>query len=263
MGLPEVLGQWPLWTWCCIVAALVFAGIAHGAIGFGFPLISTPVVALITDVRSAVLMTLLPNIVLNFISVVRGANWAATLRAYWPVSVYVLLGTLVGTRVLAIASTEFLKLLLSALVVAYLLQARWRATHAPRHHDPIRYPRLATMVFGATAGFFSGTVNVAVPPLLIYFSLLDVAPLVMTQAMNLCFLVGRSTQAVALLASGQLGVGLALLSVPLGVISVASLAVGFRVQALIAPEHFARLLKIVLWTMAATLAGQVAYLHFK
>jgi uncharacterized membrane protein YfcA len=252
--LLEILAQWPTWIWLALLAAVIFAAIAHGAIGFGFPLISTPLVALFTDVRTAVLTTLLPNIVLNVISVVRGANWVDTLRRFWPLAAYVLVGTVVGSRVLVYADTRLLKLMLAAMIVVHLLQSR---RPGRPWVDLSRSPRLAQMCFGLTGGFFSGTVNVAVPPLLMYFSTLDLPPLVVTQALNLSFLVGRSTQAVAMAGAGRLGIGLVLLSVPLSVVCVSSLALGFRLQRRIRPQVFALLLRIVLWAMAATLAAQV------
>ncbi len=43
-------------------AIIVLAGLAHGTLGFGFPIISTPLVALVVDVKTAVLVTVLPNI---------------------------------------------------------------------------------------------------------------------------------------------------------------------------------------------------------
>jgi uncharacterized membrane protein YfcA len=51
-----------------LVAIIAVAGLAHGTLGFGFPTISTPVVALFTDIRTAILVTLFPNIVVNLIS---------------------------------------------------------------------------------------------------------------------------------------------------------------------------------------------------
>jgi uncharacterized protein len=252
----DLLAQFPQHSpgiWIAILVAIVFAGVAHGAIGFGFPLISTPLVALITDVRTAVLTTLLPNIVLNVISVLRGTQRFETLRRFWPVAAYVLVGALIGTQVLTYADPKALKLLLTVLITGYLLQSRIAGSARGPLHE---HPHLGPAVFGLTAGFFSGTVNVAVPPLLIYFSALELAPIVMTQAMNLSFLVGRATQTVALAASGQMGLGLVLLSVPLSVISVLALAVGFRVQPHIPPQTLARLLRAVLWTMATILLVQ-------
>ena len=251
----EALGQWPIWMWVALLVAIVVAGVAHGAIGFGFPLISTPLVALVTDVRTAVLTTLVPNLVLNAISIVRGADAGATLRRYWPVAAYVLLGAIVGTRVLAVADAHTLKLLLAAMIVAYLLLSGQDRVDWTRL---ARFPHLAPFVFGGLGGFFSGAVNVAVPPLLIYFSALQLPPLVMTQALNLSFFVGRSAQAVSLLSSGQLHSALVVLSLPLSLISVLALAGGFRLRPRINAATFTRIVRVTLWAMAITLSGQVA-----
>lgn len=251
----DIFAQWPAWTWIAMLAATLLAAVAHGVIGFGFPLISTPLVALFTDVRTAVLTTLLPNLVINVISIVRGADWIATLRQFWPMAAYVLLGTIGGTRILAYAEPRYLKLMLAGMIFAYLLQARLRGSGWKFLK---RFPRLCAPVFGLLGGFFSGSVNVAVPPLLVYFSSLELPPIVMTQALNLSFFVGRSTQAVALVSSGQLGVALVLLSVPLSAVLLLALGVGFRLQGRIEPEQFGRLVRATLWAMAAILSGQVA-----
>jgi uncharacterized membrane protein YfcA len=250
-----ILAQWPVWMLAAIVATTFVAGVAHGAMGFGFPLLSTPVVALYTDVRTAVLVTLLPNIVLNLISVVRGSQWRQTLRQHWPVAAYVLAGTLVGTRVLSFADPRFLRLLLASMIVVYLVQARARRGATGRGPG-WRHPRLARAVCGLAGGFFSGTVNVTLPPLLMYFSTLGLAPLAMTQALNLSFLVGRVTQAVAVGAAGEWSPALLALSVPLSASAVFALTLGYRLQKRIAPNTFLRLLHAILWTMAAVLVFQ-------
>jgi uncharacterized membrane protein YfcA len=249
----DLLNQWPAWTWLALLAAIVFAAVAHGAVGFGFPLLSTPLVALITDVRSAVLATLVPNIVLNIMSIVRGANWRQTLRDHWPVAAWVLAGTVAGSAVLAYANPAALKLLLSALIAFYLLQSRRAGPASPLLR---RHRRSAAAVFGLIGGFFSGTVNVAVPPLLIYFTSLELAPLVMTQAMNLSFLSGRATQVLAMVSAGRMGPGWFLLGIPLTLIAVLALRGGFALQRRFSPASFTRLMRVLLWAMAALLAVQ-------
>jgi uncharacterized membrane protein YfcA len=256
----EILDQWPVWIWFALVAATVFAAVAHGAIGFGFPLLSTPLVALITDVRTAVLTTLLPNIVLNILSVMRGADWRRTLRSYWPVAAWVFVGALVGSAVLAYANPDLLKALLAGLIVFYLLQSRRSQAAHPLLH---RHPQASAAVFGLLGGFFSGTVNVAVPPLLIYFTSLELAPLVLTQAMNLSFLVGRSTQVLALVSGGNMGAAWFLLGVPLSAIAVLALRGGFRLQRRFSHAAFMRLMRALLCAMAAVLALQVLRDYFR
>ena len=251
----EILDQWPLGIWLALFAATAFAAVAHGVIGFGFPLISTPLVALLTDVRIAVLTTLLPNIVINLISVLRGENWRATLRTYWPVAAWVFAGTLLGTAALAYANAAVLKLLLATIIVVYLLQSRRRAASGAPWRPGRRW---GAAVFGMLGGFFSGTVNVAVPPLLIYFSALELTPVALTQAMNLSFLVGRSTQVMALVGSGHMGLVWFGLGVPLTALAVLSLAAGFRLQRRFPAQTFVRLMRALLWLMAGTLLAQVA-----
>jgi hypothetical protein len=37
-----------------------FAAFIHGSIGFGFPMVATPLLALITDIQTAIILTLIP-----------------------------------------------------------------------------------------------------------------------------------------------------------------------------------------------------------
>jgi uncharacterized membrane protein YfcA len=82
-----------------LVVLLIVAALAHGALGFGFPLISTPIVAIFSDMRTAILLTLFPNIVINIISIMSGGNWRHSIGRYWPISIYVMFGTVMGGRV--------------------------------------------------------------------------------------------------------------------------------------------------------------------
>ena len=243
----------PWFTWVVIV--MIVAGLAHGTMGFGFPLISTPMIAMVTDIQTAVLVSLFPNLAVNVVSIVRGGNWRASIARYWPVAAYVLIGTVVGTRVLLLADPEPLKLLLAVMIVVYLQQARLRGIDWSLLS---RNPRTSAALFGLLAGFLSGTVNVAVPPLVIYFMALGLDALAMTQILNLCFLVGRGTQAVAFGFSGHLGLPALVATVPLTAISLAALFAGMQIQRRISPQVFQGLLRKVLWVMALILAAQVA-----
>ncbi|MGZ8231548.1 MAG: TSUP family transporter [Burkholderiales bacterium] len=83
-------------VWCGAAARMLAAGVTQGAPGFGFPAIATPVLVLMTDVKTAIILNLLPNFTVNAISVIRGGNWSASLGRYWPVAVWVLAGSFLG-----------------------------------------------------------------------------------------------------------------------------------------------------------------------
>ena len=156
--------DFPPLIWAAITAAIFVAGLSQGALGFGFPAISTPVLALMTDIKTAVLLNMLPNMTVNIISVIQGGNWRASLGVHWPVALYALGGSVVGAIVLIIAPQEPLRLLLAAVIFAYLYQKQlamldWSVL--------TRRPRAAQAAFGLTGGFFSGSVTNSLPPLLI------------------------------------------------------------------------------------------------
>jgi uncharacterized membrane protein YfcA len=243
-----------------VLIVIIIAALAHGTLGFGFPVISTPMIAMMTDIKTAILTTLFPNIVINLVSIVRGGDWRLSIGKYWSVAVYVLIGTVAGTHVLIAADPEPLKLLLALMIVVYLQQARFRKLDWSWLK---RHPRASAPLFGLLAGFLSGTVNVAVPPLVIYFMGLGLGSLAMTQILNLCFLVGKSTQAVTFGISGQIGLTTLIATAPLTIISVAALLFGMRIQSRIHPEVYHGLLRKVLWVMVLILAVQVGWHYLR
>jgi uncharacterized membrane protein YfcA len=240
-------------AWVCAIT--LAAGLAHGVSGFGFPLISTPMVALFTDVRTAVLVTLFPNIVVNVASATSGADWRGNLRRYWAIPFWVLLGTIVGTQVVLWAPANPLRLVLAAVIVVYLQQDRIRGID---WSIAARHPGVAGMAFGLLGGFLSGTVNVMLPALLIYFSSLGVAPLVMTQVMNACFLVGKVSQAVVFALHGRVTVSGLAWTLPVCVVGYAGYIAGRRLQPRVPPAVYRKMIRGILWAMAALLVAQAA-----
>jgi uncharacterized membrane protein YfcA len=242
------------WTTLALFGIMVVAALAHGTLGFGFPIISTPVVALITDIKTAVIVTLFPNIVVNLISVAKGGNWRLSVGRYWPVALYVLAGTIVGTRLLLVMEPEPLKLMLAVMIVVYLQQARFRKLDWSALK---RHPRGSALAFGLLAGILAGSVNVTVPPLVIYFGALGLEFVPMTQILNFCFLVGKSTQAITLGLSGQIGLATLVGTAPLTIVSALVLLYGMHIRSRIRPELYQGLLRKILWGMAAVLVVQV------
>lgn len=242
-------------VWFAAGATMLLAGVTQGALGFGFPAISTPVLVLMTDVKTAIILNLLPNFTVNVISVVRGGHWQASLGRYWPVAVWVLVGSYFGARLLVVAPQQPIRVLLAIAILAYLYQG-WLA-----HLDwtwLARKPRLSAAVFGLTGGFFSGTVNQSLPPLLIYFTLLGLEAQVMTQILNLCFLGGKVVQAGTLAIAGEIRLSQAAANVPLMLVALVGLYIGLRVQRRVSAATYKRILRYALFVIAAVLLWQGA-----
>jgi len=237
-------------------AIITLAGLTHGTLGFGFPLISTPLVALFVDIKTAVLVTVLPNMAVNIVSILRGGNWRASIGKYWPLALWVVLGTLLGSRLLLTVPHEPLQLLLAAIIVVFLLQDRLRQLDWSWVK---RKPQLAAFFFGLTAGVLSGAVNVALPPLVIYLMTQELTPLAMTQTLNLCFIAGKTVQAIALGVSDAPSQQMLYASLPLVPLAVVAVYAGMRLQSRISTATYNGLLRKALGAIAAVLIMQVVW----
>jgi uncharacterized membrane protein YfcA len=248
------------WVWGLIYATMLVAGLLQGMFGFGFPIIATPIAVLATDVKTAIVLNMLPTLTLNLINVVRGGNWRESLGEYWRVALYVGIGSFLGAQVVILAPTEPLRLALAAMIFAHLGQSRlarldwsWLA----------RRRRLSELVFGLTGGLFSGAINFSLPVLLIYFMLLNVGITVMTQMLNFCFFGGRAVQAVTLAAAGEISMAVALANIPLTLVAIAGLAIGAKIQRLFSKDAFNRMLNRILLVIGImlTVQGLAWFLH--
>ena len=110
-------------------AIALFTSLAHGISRYGFPLDSTLAVALFKDVRTAVIVTALRNITGKLISLFKGANWRASFGKYLPVAFYVVLGTLIGTRLILTMPPVPLLLRLTGIIVDCLKQESFKTLH--------------------------------------------------------------------------------------------------------------------------------------
>lgn len=236
------------------LAAVVVAGLVHGTLGIGFPLVATPIIALVTDVKTAVLLTLAPTLVVNVISILYGGRWRESLGRYWPVALFVLAGSIVGTQILIVSDPGPFKLLLAAIILIYLYTSSIRNLGSWAWIG--RYPRLAGAGFGAVAGVMAGTVNVAMPPLIIYFTELRLAPVALVQILNLCFLSGKAAQIGTFGASGLLSREILLLSLPLALAAGAVLFAGLAIRRRVEAETYRSWLQRMLLVIAGLLIVQ-------
>ena len=238
---------------CFVVLVCLAAGFAHGAIGFGFPIVATPLVALVIDVRSAIALLAPVTLVVVLFSAVRGGSLMEVLRRFWYLPPVIIAGSWVGTRVLLEAPPEPFLLVLAGVILLYL------------NLDRLNLGRSATVKansipFGLGVGFVAGAseaiANVSGPLLLVYFMLLGLTPAQTVQALNLCFMMGKSTQVATWAAAGGMTPALWLAVAAFTVPSVAALFVGMRVRSRIDAATYRRWLRGALWLMAALLIGQ-------
>ena len=235
-----------------VLAILATASFVHGLLGIGFPLLSTPLLALFTDVRTAMLLLLIPTMVVNMASMIHGGHWRESIGRYWPLALYVAAGSIAGTRLLIETSPAPYKLLMALVLLSYLNSHRLGGRLPWLNHRP----QASMAVFGLAAGLLAGTVNAAVPALIIYALELQLPVNAMVQVFNLCFLAGKLSQAATFGSAGLFTGQVMLATLPLGAYVMLGLTGGLAIRNRFDTRSYRRGLRYALFVIAILLVVQ-------
>jgi uncharacterized membrane protein YfcA len=233
------------------IPAILLAGLVHGAFGLGFPMVATPLLALFTDVLTAMLITLLPTMAVN-ISIVShaGLKQLKEVRQHLVIIPFTLVGTLLGTLLLVNLDPRPFLLLLALATLLYLNQDYLKKVN----FDWIRkYPLPAYVAFGVLAGFMAGTVNVMLPVLIILFMELRIAGAAMILIFNLNFFTGKITQSLVFFQQMQGIAGFLLDSLWLVPVAIFGLMIGSVIRKKFDETRYLKVLRAVLWLMSGIL----------
>jgi hypothetical protein len=176
-----------------ILALILFiASLIHGSIGFGFPMVATPLLALITDIQTAIIYTLIPTLLVNIISIISEGNFIQAFKKFYFLALIAMLGSAIGTQILIYSNSEIFKLLLAVAILLYLVIdiIRFELTWIYNH------PKLSRIVFGLSAGVLAGLTNAMAPILIIYTLESKFTKSEIIQASNICFLFGKIIQII-------------------------------------------------------------------
>ena len=188
------------------------------------------------------------------------ANLTATLKRFWMLPLYMVGGAAAGTSLFVYAPHFPYTLLLALITLFYLNLDRLGLgeSQAVKRHE-----RKFGLMGALTAGLFEGTANVAGPPLIIYSLALGLTPAMMVQAMNICFLICKTTQFGVLTAYGGVAPAQWLATIPLIVIAVAGSLAGVRFRNRIDAPTYRTCVKRALFLIALVLLAQYAGSHFR
>lgn len=234
-----------------LLVTLLIAAFIHGMLGFGFPLVATPVLALFMDLRAAVLLTLVPTVSINLVSILGEKHWQQALRTFWPIPTFTILGSLTGTQVLLSVDPSPFRLLLALVLVAYLVVDRLAPGERKR-----QVPVWAMALLGFGLGLLAGLVNIFAPVLVVYALYTRMNPAMMVATFNLSFLTSKSGQIIGFAANGAFdpdALESMLWVVPLVLIS---LGLGMRLRRRINQETYRRGLRYALWVIALALIAE-------
>lgn len=240
-----------------IALALImfYSSIIHGSIGFGFGLVSTPIVAMFTDIQTTITYMLIPTMLVNLVSILSEGKFFEVLKKFWFIIFLMIIGSCIGTVVLIYFNSEYFKLLLAFIIFVYLLQS-FIKIEASFISD---YPRSSTYGLGIFGGIISGLTNVVAPLTIIYTLELKYSKKDTIQLSNMCFLFTKISQISVFIyydSFSKEAFDISMLSI--FIVSI-GMFFGIKIKKKIDAKFYSKILKFLLFVIACVLVLQTIY----
>ena len=233
---------------------MLLAAIVKGAIGFGFPTLGTPLLALVVDVKTAVAVLVIPNMVMDGLQLRRSGPIGDAPRRLAPLLLFTMIGTVIGTKLLVALSPRTATMILGVFILGYVLLDL--ARFSPR--VPPSWELTLAAPVGLAAGIMGGITNAPGTPIALYLVALGMEKKEFVRSIAFTFLVVKGVQLVTLVWYGLLVWSLALVSLGLAATGLAGFALGLKLQDRLDQRSFSRAVLIFLaalgvWLLVRTL----------
>ena len=231
------------WTRLALVMFVIgAAAVVKGAIGFGFPLVATPVIASVLDARTAVLVLSLASLFGNVGMVIRGGgNWP-TFRRLAPMLVGLLVGTVGGALLLASLDAATLGLVVGLAAMAFAVVG----TAKPSLAVPARLERYLALPMGLAGGLLGGSTSIFAPPIVSYVHALHLGKREFVFFVSMLYSFGGVTQVVSYTRLGLYETPILLLALATCLPNAVGLWIGTRIQDHIDAFLFRRVVLVVI-----------------
>lgn len=236
-------------TYLIVGLSLLLAAFVKGATGLGFPLIATPMVALLLDIRTAVTVLILPNLFMDSAQVMRDGFPAEIFRRFRALIAPTIIGVFLGTMVLVKLPLWILNACLGVMVLLFVISnlLKFDFTVSPRNE------KLLSPVCGFVSGFLNGMTNAAGPTLAIYLYSLKLEKRNFVKSIATIFVTTKLSQLVAISTWNLFNWYTIKLSLVVLLFSLAGFYAGVKAQDRVNQQTFNRGLLALLFLIGITL----------
>ncbi|MBI4571830.1 MAG: sulfite exporter TauE/SafE family protein [candidate division NC10 bacterium] len=145
--------------WPAVAGGFLLASYIKGTTGMGFPLVATPMVAMLVDVRTAYALLLMPNILMDVFQIGRaGLPWPLW-RRLAPLLGTTVIGVFLGTRIMIAIPERAILLALAGMILVFLASTRMRV----ELRVPPEWESWLGPLTGLVGGVLNGVTNVFSP----------------------------------------------------------------------------------------------------
>lgn len=207
-----------------------------GVTGMGLPTVAMGVLGAIMSPLTAAAILIVPSFVTNVWQMLAGRGTLRLMRRLWAMMLCIVLGTLMGTRLLVIVDPVWAGRVLGLALIAYAAYALF----LPTLSVPERLESWLSPVIGMVTGVLTGVTGIFTIPAVPYVQSLGLQKDELVQALGLSFTVSTVALAGGLLAQDAFRLdqlGLSLLAV---IPALAGMWLGSIVRQKISPQTFRR-----------------------
>ncbi len=232
-----------------LTGSLVIAGLVKGVIGVGMPIVALPMLSMIVDVQTAVMLLSMPLVLSNIPQALEGGLVAQTLLSLAPVLAGMIPGVWIGVAVLLHVDPAVAKMAAGASVI--LVAAL--TLLAPKLQIKRRMIGPVGLGAGFCGGLLGGIAALAGPPVLIFLLAKGLSGRAFTKEASMFLVVSSVLLATALTSSRQFDWRDVLISTLATVPVVAGMLVGQKVRDAVPADAFKTLVVLVVLLSGAQL----------
>jgi len=232
-----------------VAAALLLAAFVKGASGMGFPMIATPMVALLLGIRTAVVILIIPNLIMDATQIFRGSLSVEIFRRFKWLLLWTILGVFLGTKVLVMLPEWILNLTLGVTVLAFVAWSMLRVELRISR----RLEKILSLVVGIVGGFLNGMTNAAGPVPAIYLYSLRLPKVEFIKSIATIFIVTKLSQLAAVSTWHLFDTATLELSLGVTLFVLAGFYLGLKAQDRVNQETFNRALLLILFAVGVVL----------
>ena len=183
--------------WALVIVPV--AAYLHGLLGLGFVTVAMPLLVLVIDLRTTMVLTVPAALVLSFQLTFFGGNLKQSIGRHWYLPIAMACGAVSGAWIFQHAEPRLLLMVIAGAIMLFLSVDILRKAHV---QIPSMWIHPVAIVFGFLAGNTETAVNMGAPFLLIFCLIAGLSPLAMVQSINLCFFTGKVIHFITLSIGG-------------------------------------------------------------
>jgi len=142
--------------------AIFLGGITQGLTGFGFALVSVPIMVILLSPKIVVPIVLMQSILINLIILLEARKWV-NLKRIWPLMIAGIVGIPLGTYLLIVLDVGILRVFIGAVLIPFAIASFMG------FKKQIKNEKLAFAPVGFISGLLGASTTLAGPPVILFF----------------------------------------------------------------------------------------------